>query len=377
MIYLDNASTTKPCKEAIDAITAALTDNFGNPSSLHKLGVQAEKIITKARKTIAAAIVCDPECVYFTSGATESNNLAINGIAESYGKRKNKIVTTAVEHPSVSETISKLESKGFEVVRIFPDSKGEITADEIVSAVDENTCLVSCMLVNNETGTILPVKKAFSQIKRNYPKVITHCDAVQAFMKIPIKARQLNADLISLSGHKINGPKGIGAIYINKSVRVVPQITGGGQERKQRSGTESVPLIAGFGASVKKHMQNITSRYEYVQGIKSYLLEKVADSKDITALSSEDASPYIIVLAVDNIKSETMLHYLESREIYVSSGSACSKGAKSKVLKAFNVAEKYLDSVLRISINEETTQEDIDILIETIKEGSKNLIHIK
>lgn len=376
MIYLDNASTTKPCDEAVNAMMVALRENFGNPSSLHSLGVKAEKAVTEARKTIAAALVCDPECIYFTSGATESNNLAINGIMESYGKRKNKIVTTEVEHSSVYKTISKLEKKGFEVVRIAPDNRGEITAESIVSAVDDNTCLVSCMLVNNETGAILPLKKAFSQIKRDYPQAITHCDAVQAFTKIPIKVRQLNADIISLSGHKVNGPKGIGAIYIKKGVRVTPQITGGGQERQLRSGTESVPLIVGFGAAVKKHMQNITERYEYVQSIKSYLLEKVADCKDIVVLSHDDASPYIITIVADDIKSETMLHYLESHEIYVSGGSACSKGAKSPVLMAFNVPDKYINSAIRISISDETTTSDIDVLIETIKDGCKNLIHI-
>ena len=375
MIYLDNASTTKPCEEAVNAIIKALNDDFGNPSSLHKLGVEAEKTINEARKSIAAALVCDPECIYFTSGATESNNMAINGIVENYSRKRNKIVTTQVEHPSVYETISRLEKKGFEVVRITPDSNGVITPESIACAVDENTCLVSCMLVNNETGTILPIKKAFTEIKRKYPDVITHCDAVQAFMKIPLKLRQLNADVISLSGHKVGGPKGVGAIYIKKGVRVAPQITGGGQEKKQRSGTESVPLISGFGAAVKKHMPTISQRYEYAQSIKSYLLEKARDCKEITVLSDEDASPYIITIAVHNIKSETMLHYLESHEIYVSSGSACSKGAKSKVLKAFNVPEKYLDSTLRISIYDKTTTSDIDELIKTIKLGSENLIH--
>ena len=301
--------------------------------------------------------------------------MAINGVVENYGKRKNKIVTTEVEHPSVYETISKLEKKGFEVIRIAPDVRGEIVAESIIAAVDDNTCLVSCMLVNNETGTILPVKKAFAQIKRDYPDVITHCDAVQAFMKIPIRVKQLNADILSISAHKVNGPKGVGAIYIKKGVRVAPQITGGGQEKKQRSGTESVPLISGFGAAVKNRMENLSQRYEYAESIRAYLLEGVAGCNEITVVSHDDALPYIITIAVNNIKSETMLHYLESHEIYVSSGSACSKGAKSKVLKAFNIPEKYLDFTLRISICDKTTTSDIDELIETIKNGCKNLIH--
>lgn len=377
MIYLDNASTTKPCVEAVSAINNVLINNFGNPSSLHKLGVEAEIEINKARKIIAAALVADPECVYFTSGATESNNLAINGIVQNYGKRRKKIITTAIEHPSVAEPIKRLEEMGFEVVRIQPNPNGEIEYELIISALDDNVCLVSCMLVNNENGAILPIKKAFTYIKRNYPEIITHCDAVQGFMKIPFKVSQLFADVISISAHKINGPKGIGAIYIKKGIRVSPQINGGGQEKKMRSGTESVPLIAGFGAAVEFKMHTVLQRLDYVQGIKNYFLEKVEELNGITVLSSADASPYITTFAVEGIKSETMLHFLESKEIYVSSGSACSKGKKSEVLKAFKVNEKLLDFAIRISFSDETIKEEIDALIEAIKEGQASIQRVK
>lgn len=377
MIYLDNASTTKPCVEAVSAINNVLINNFGNPSSLHKLGVEAEIEINKARKIIAAALVADPECVYFTSGATESNNLAINGIVENYGKRRKKIITTAIEHPSVAEPIKRLEEIGFEVVRIQPNPNGEIEYESIISALDDNVCMVSCMLVNNENGAILPIKKAFTYIKRNHPEIITHCDAVQGFMKIPFKVSQLFADVISISAHKINGPKGIGAIYIKKGIRVAPQINGGGQEKKMRSGTESVPLIAGFGAAVEVKMHTVLQRLDYVQGIKNYFLEKVEELNGITVLSSADASPYIITFAVEGIKSETMLHFLESKDIYVSSGSACSKGKKSEVLKAFNVNEKLLDFAIRISFSDETIKEEIDTLIEAIREGQASIQRVK
>lgn len=377
MIYFDNASTTKPCDEAISAINNALVNDFGNPSSLHKLGINAENIVSNARRILGAALVTDPGCIYFTSGATESNNLAINGIAENYGKRRKKIVTTAIEHPSVSEPLARLESLGFEVVRINPAPDGEIEYESIVSAVDNNTCMVSCMLVNNENGAILPIKRAFTEIKRNFPEVITHCDAVQGFMKIPIKANQLYADVISVSAHKINGPKGVGAIYIKKGIRVAPQIVGGGQERKLRSGTESVPLIAGFGAAVEAKMQTVSQRLQYVSELNSYFFDVIEVLKGITVISHRNSSPYIISFAVEGIKSETMLHFLESRGIFISSGSACSKGAKSDVLKAFNVSEKLLDSAIRISFSSDNTKEEIDTLIEAISDGQAQLARIK
>lgn len=377
MIYLDNAATTKPSEQSVSAIMNILGNNFGNPSSLHRLGVEAEREVTKARKIIAAALVADPECVYFTSGATESNNLAINGIAENYGKRRKKIITTAIEHPSIAEPIKRLEELGFEVVRIKPDPNGEFEYESIISQVDDRTCMVSCMLVNNETGAVLPIKKAFTYIKRNFPEVITHCDAVQAFMKIPFKANQLFADVISISAHKINGPKGIGAIYIKKGIRIAPQMNGGGQEKKIRSGTESVPLIAGFGAAVEEKIQTVSQRLDYVQGLKSYFLEVVDVLKGITIISSPDASPYIVNFAVEGIKSETMLHYLESKDIFVSSGSACSKGKKSEVLKAFNVNEKLLDYSIRISFSDKNTKEEIDELIEAIADGQAILQKVK
>lgn len=259
--YLDNAATTKPCEEAVAAALAAMTDNYGNPSSLHRVGLNAELAVTEARKSIAAALVCLPECITFTSGATESNNTLIIGAAEHYGKRKKKIVVSAIEHPSVEESMKYLEKNGFEVVRIKPQKTGEIDADEFIAAVDYNTVLASCMLVNNETGAIMPVKKIFTQIKRSYPDCITHCDAVQGFLKIPIKTADLNADLITVSGHKVHAPKGVGAMYIKKGIRVNPRMLGGGQEKGMRSGTESVPLISAFGAAVRAQLQTIPTAW--------------------------------------------------------------------------------------------------------------------
>ena len=271
MIYFDNAATTKPCEESIKAVRGALQTNWYNPSSLHGLGLKAEQTVSLSREIIAKALDTDSECIYFTSGATESNNLAIFSTAKTLGRHKKKIVTTKIEHPSVLQPIRYLEVNGFEIVYITPNKSGEINPADIVSAVDDNTCLVTCQLVNNETGYILPVAKAYKAIKRLYPRVITHCDCVQGFMKLNISASSLNSDLISLSGHKIYGPKGVGALYVKKGVRVLPVNHGGGQEKGVRSGTEAVPNIAGFGTAVEVFSSSIDERYEKMCELSSYL----------------------------------------------------------------------------------------------------------
>ena len=376
MIYLDNAATTKPCEEAVEAVVRGLRE-FGNPSSLHGLGLAAEKEREHARNAIASALGALPEEVFFTSCATESSNTVIFGAAASVGKRKKKIVTTSVEHPSVAVCCDKLAEQGFEVIRISPDENGSISAEDIISAVDDNTCLVSIMLVNNETGTIFPVERAFTAIKKKYPQVLTHCDCVQGFMKLPVKVKKLGADFISLSAHKIHGPKGIGALYIRKGVHIPSLLVGGGQERGFRSGTESVPLIMGFGAACEKLSADIGGRFEKVSAIKSRLTQLCAETDGIRVLSPADGSPYICSIAVEGLKSEVMLHFLEQRGIYVSSGSACSKGKKSTVIKEFGVSDKLRDSVLRISFCAENEPSEVDQMIAAIREAQGSLARIK
>lgn len=376
MIYFDNAATTAPSREVCDAVAEGLI-NFGNPSSLHRLGLESEKLVTRARETIADAIGADSGEIYFTSGATESSNTAIWGAVKKFGKRKNKIVTTSIEHPSVAEVCTQLENSGFQVVRISPDNEGKINVNDIVSAVDDNTFLVSCMLVNNENGYILPVDKAFSAIKRKFPNVMTHCDCVQAFMKIPVKVKKLNADMISLSGHKIHGPKGIGALYIKRGVKIPSLVYGGGQEQNFRSGTESVPLICGFGKAVEQLSDTILQRFDHVQSLQSYLFEECEKISGVHVNSNLQCSPYVNSIAVENLKSEVLLHFLEENEIYVSSGSACSKGKKSSVLKEFKVHEKYQDSTIRISFCAENTKAEIDCLLSAIKDAQQKLCGIK
>ena len=361
MIYLDNAATTKPCEEAVKAAMAALTDDFGNPSSRHFVGTQAEKILADARTTIAKALAADEKCIFFTSGATESNNWAIRGAAENRIKRKPKVVTTTVEHPSVKEAVKTLEKLGAQIVWVSPDENGEITAESIISAVDDKTCLVSCMLVNNETGYVLPVAEGFAAIKRKYPDCITHCDAVQGFMKLPIKANTLCADLISVSGHKVYAPKGVGALYIKKGVTITTFMQGGGQEGGKRSGTENIPAIAGFAAAVKKLGGNINQRYENACTLRDTLynsINSIAD--DIVINSKAGALPYICSIAMVGYKSETLLNFMSERGICVSSGSACSKGKKSSVLKAFGIPDNVADSTLRVSFSCDTTPQEVE-----------------
>ena len=369
MIYLDNAATTKPCAEAVKAATEAMTDNFGNPSSLHRAGLNAQLAMDEARRLIADSLGAAPDNIIFTSGTTESNNLALRGASAAYGKRRRKIVASAVEHASVEETLADLESKGFEVVRVSPREDRRFYAEDFISACDDDTVLLTMMYVNNETGYILPVKETFTAVKRRFKDIITHTDCVQAYMKLPVKANQLGADLISLSGHKIHGAKGVGALYIRKGVRLIPVVTGGRQEKGIRSGTESVPLICAFGAAVRKLSPTINERYERVSGLKKQLTELLSVIDGVEVNSPEDGSPYVVNISAAGKRSEIMLHYLEGREIYVSSGSACSKGQQSGVPAQFGITGKRADSALRISMTAETTEAEIEEFARALAEG--------
>lgn len=372
MVYLDNAATTKPCQEAVSAVMDAVTVNFGNPSSLHRAGLNAQLAVDRARKIIASSIGADAGEIYFTSGATESNNLALRGTMGAYGKRKNRIIISAVEHASVDETVSALEKQGFETIRISPRDDGQFYSEDFLNACDDKTCIISMMLVNNETGHILPVGETFRAVKKRFPEIVTHCDCVQGYMKLPVNVKSLNADMISVSGHKIHAVKGIGALYIKKGIRVIPEVTGGHQEKGIRSGTESVPLISAFGSAVEKYNPTIAERYEKVSGLKKYLLDKLSDINGISVNSPENGSPYVVNISAGK-RSEIMLHFMEQKEIYISSGSACSKGQQSGVLGQFGITGKNADSALRISMTAGTTTEELDIFVEALREGIEKI----
>ena len=366
MIYLDNSATTKPCKEAVAAAVDAMENCYGNPSSLYEFGMQAEDAVTEARQVIAKALFCREDEIYFTSCGSESNNTAILGAVRSLRRTGRHIVTTTIEHPSVLEPVAALEQESCEVTRLSPDKNGYISAEQIEKAVREDTVLVSVMYVNNEVGSVLPVEKIKGICKARGSKALVHVDCVQAFGKLKINASTLGADLISLSAHKIHGIKGAGALFVKKGIKLPAFLMGGGQEKGMRSGTEAVPAIAAFGAAVKA-LPDLKSAFEEVSRIKNYCTEKLTEFENVVVNSPENSSPYILNFSFAGYRSETLLHHLERYGICVSSGSACSKGKGSYVLREMGLGQSLVDSALRLSFSRETTLSDIDELTEGLK----------
>ncbi len=375
LIYLDNSSTTQPCQKAIENIDYALKNSWGNPSSLHRLGVEAEIGVSDARNHLASILGCRSDEIYFTSCGTESNNTAVLGAALSRKKRGGRIVTTAIEHPSVLEVMKKLENNGFEVIYLKPDKNGVISPDDIKNAVNKNTILVSIMLVNNEVGSIQPISVAANAIKASGAPALLHCDAVQAFGKTAINIKSLGVDLLSVSAHKIHGPKGIGALFVKKGITLPPLLLGGGQEKGVRSGTESVPLIMGFGGALEE-LGNINENLKKVSALNTYAKEKLLETGIVTVNSGEGL-PYILNISVVGYRSETLLHFLESKNIFVSSGSACAKGEGSFVLKEMGLKADRIDSALRISFSRFSKKSDIDALCKSLIEATNKLKKVK
>ncbi len=372
IVYLDNSSTTKPCDGAIAEITSALSEDWGNPSSLYDLGLNAQLRVDSAREKLSKMLCCRADEIYFTSCGTEGNNTAILGAVNARKKRGNRIVTTAIEHPSVLESMKRLETEGFEVVYLKPDESGSVREEDITAAINDKTILVSIMLVNNETGAIQPVAAAARAIKAASAPALIHCDAVQAFGKMEINAARLGADLITVSGHKIHGPKGIGALYIKKGVTIKPLLTGGGQEKNMRSGTEAVPLICGFLGAMNE-IPNIRTTYDKMRSLWLYTKDILLETGLVEINSSDTALPYVLNVSVTGYRSETMLHFLEANGIYVSSGSACAKGKGSYVLTEMGLGTKRIDSALRISFSRYNTKEDAVRLKRAIVEATKKL----
>lgn len=374
--YLDNAATTRVCEEAAQAAMNMMTERFGNPSSLHTMGVASTRELNTARQAVASILGCQSECVYFTSGGSESNNLAIFGAANAKIRRGREIITTAAEHSSVAASMKRLEETGWIVTRIKPDQTGTIDPKAVAEAVTDQTVLVSMMMVNNETGAIFPVEKAAKLIRAKNPQTLIHCDGVQAFGKLPLRVARTDIDLMSISGHKICAPKGSGALYIRRGVRILPLIYGGGQERGLRSGTESLPMIAALGAACQKLDGHMKEHYDHAAALKAYLVKKLTEIEQVCINSPQNGSPYICSFSVPGYRSETMLHFLESRGVFVSSGSACSKGAVSPVLTAMGLPKQVIDSALRVSTIFDTSEQELDRLIEALKEGIASVAHV-
>lgn len=371
IIYLDNSATTKPCEKAIKYINNALTATWGNPSSLHILGMQAENIVTNARNATAKLISAKPSEIIFTSCGTEANNTALMSVL-ARKNRGNRIITTAIEHHSVLETAKRLEDLGFEVIYLKPNSRGVINLCDLENALNDKTLLVSIMLVNNEIGTIQPISDAVKLTKKLSPNAYFHCDAVQAFGKMPINMTKLGVDMLTASGHKIHGPKGIGFLYKSQKCHISPFITGGGQESGMRSGTESVPLIAGLHGAIDD-LPNLDTALLKMREVYDYAKEKLTENGLAEINSFDSGLPYILNISVLGYKSETLLHFLESRDIYVSSGSACAKGSTSYVLKELGLNDKYIDSMLRLSFSRYTEKQDIDKLCDALKDAKLKL----
>lgn len=372
MIYLDNSATTKPCKSCTDNILSSLETHWGNPSSLYGFGADSETIISNTREKIADLINCRDDEIFFTSCGTESNNLALLSGADLMKRRGKKIITTSIEHPSVLNTCDRLESLGYDIVKIKPESDGSIDSDKFIAKVDSETILISVMLTNNETGCIFPVERIAHKVREINPNILIHCDAVQSFGKIPIDVEKLGVDLLSASGHKIHASKGIGFLYKSKKVHLKPILYGGGQEKGLRSGTESVPLIAGLGGAISE--LDISASYKKISEIYNYAVKKFSQLYFIKINSrNENHLPYILNISVPGYRSETLLHFLEERDIFVSSGSACSKGKGSHVLNEMGLDKATIDSALRISFSRYNELSDVDALCDALNTAVASL----
>lgn len=371
--YLDNSATTPVCPEAVNAVTAALTTYWGNPSSLHFGGIEAAEVLEKSRRSIAKRLSCDESEIYFTSGGTESNNIAVFGAAHAYRSKGMRIITTSIEHPSVEEPFKQLEMQGYDVVRLNVDSEGRFDERQLYAAVNTSTSLISIMAVNNEVGTIQAVEKARIAVKKFNAPALIHCDAVQAFGKIPLKPYAMGVDLMTISSHKIHGPKGAGALFIKKGSRLAHHVFGGGQEHGVRPGTEPLPAIAGFGAAADA-LPDLSIQLAKTAALRDYMLERFESMDGIVLNSPRDALPYVTNVSVVGIPSEVMVNYLSEMGIYVSGGSACAKGHKSRVLQSMKLDGTRINSAIRISLSRYTTKDEIDYLIQGISSAQKSIM---
>lgn len=372
--YLDNSATTQVCKEAADAAYHMMRENYGNPSSLHKAGIEAESAVEEARGIIADSLNVQPKTIFFTSGGTEANNTALFGAAQALKRRGDRVIVSAIEHSSVYESAKHLAELGYDVQFAPVTEQSVVDIDALKALLTDKTILVSIMTVNNETGSIQPIERIAKLVHKNCPEALFHSDAVQAFGKMTIRPKKWGVDLMSVSAHKIHGAKGCGALYIRDGARILPLLYGGEQQKKLRPGTESAPLIAAFATAAAAAVSSDLSLHtDHIWELNRYALKKLQAIDDISVNSPIDALPYIINISVAGIRSETMLHHLEESGVYVSSSSACAKGKRSYVLEAMGLSDDRIDSSLRISFSRYNTTDDIDALIEGLQSGIATL----
>lgn len=372
--YLDNSATTRVSDAAAQAALSAMTQCYGNPSSTHTKGREAKKLLDTARKQVADALGCTPEELVFTSCGSESDNWAILGGAEYMKRRGRHVISSAVEHDAVRRSLDILEGRGFEVTRLMPDATGAISAEAVMNALREDTVLVSLMLVNNETGAVTDIAAIARSLKKAGSSALLHTDAVQAFMKLPFSARTLGADMISVSGHKIHAPKGIGALYIKRGLKLKPFIVGGSQENGRRAGTEAMPQIAAMGAACAEARAEMGEYVPRMAALKARLVERL--SREIPEFTYVDTpAPHILSISLPGWRSEVLMNYLESKEVYVSKSSACKKGGRSHVLEAIGLKSDVIDGAIRVGLCRFTTEEDIDALCAALAEAHDTLAH--
>ena len=374
MHYLDNSATTQVCPEAAEAALYAMTQGFGNPSSTHTVGREAKKLLDRARADIAAALGCTPSELVFTSCGSESDNWALLFGAEAMKRKGKHIISSVAEHDAIRRSLDLLEERGFEVTRLKPDLSGAVPVDAVRDALREGTVLVSLMLVNNETGAITDIAGVSSMLKAAGSSALLHTDAVQAFMKTPFTPSSLGADLISISGHKIHAPKGIGALYIRKGLRLKPMIVGGSQEDGRRAGTEATAQIAAFAAACNVAFPKLAENAEKMRAQREEIIRRLqADIPELRVLGG--GAPHILSISLPGWRSEVLMNFLEAREVYVSKSSACKKGGRSHVLESMGLDSKTIDGALRIGLSRYTTQEDIDALCLGLRDAHHSLAH--
>lgn len=371
-VYLDNSATTRCSERAKDLMVKVLMEDYGNPSSLHMKGVEAENYIKEAKKKIAKTLKVDEKEILFTSGGTESNNTALIGATLANKRAGNHIITTSIEHASVSAVTGYLEELGFRVTYLKVDADGIISLDELREAVCEDTIIVSMMMVNNEIGAVEPIEEAIKVIKEKNPNTLVHVDAIQAYGKYRIFPKKLGIDMLSVSGHKIHAPKGTGFLFIKDKTKVKPLIYGGGQQKGMRSGTENVPGVAALGEAAEEIYENFEEKIDHLYQIKQRFVEGVLkiEGVSVNGKTGRDSAPQIVSVSIDGVRSEVMLHTLEDRKIYVSAGSACSsnKSSVSHTLTNIGLKGSLLDSTIRFSFSVHTTEEEIDYALEVMNE---------
>ena len=373
-IYLDNSATTRVCPEAAEAAMNAMLTDYGNPSSTHAKGRAALKLVMNARKQLAKALGCEAFELAFTSCGSESDNWALWSGADAVSRRGGHVISSTVEHDAVRKALDELERRGYEVTRLTPGGSGAVTPEQVAGAVRPDTILCSLMLVNNETGAVTDIKAVSKIVKAANPKALVHTDAVQGFLKVPFSAKTLGADLISVSGHKIHAPKGIGALYIRSGLRLRPLIVGGAQEDGRRAGTENVPYICAFGEAARIGFAKAAEYQEHMRALREHAIDRLrAENPGLVVIGG--GAPHILSVSLPGYKSEVLMNFLEAREIYVSRSSACKRGARSHVLEAMGLAPEVIDGAIRVGLSRYTTREEMDEFCSALRAARETLAH--